>query len=477
MPIPQLIVALSLLGATGLLWLGVQLAPTETQRLVQALQGEQAYEVQQQGQTVGYFRSRIEPTDQGDWIMEQRLSTNLLNAPAYASTQSLIFANAPPNHLISASYREDRQDQYQQISFTRVNDRYQGQIERNGSTENIDPSFEFTLADQLSLEHQLSQRAQVGTSYTSRYLNLQQLSVDQREQQLTAYDGQTYTLTSRENGNITSLDARLRLISFDAPFQFSFYRTGLPDEDLHRLTESFNQQWSNQLAVAPLTQDLKTPEALNTLTLTLGSTTAQTLKEQGLPRTLSAGDPPTAMTENRPSYLTGSLTLPVNHPRILKLLPQRPTTETQTPDQLAQDLIDQTRAQLTYSKNQPAGSVLAALETGRGECVDFADLLTTLARSQGIASRTVYGIAYSPLPDPGFRFHAWNEIWHQQGWRALDPTWDQSKADATHIALDDQTLAALASAMQRQNITLTPTAWTYRAEQHQQNRQAEPAVD
>jgi len=93
--------------------------------------------------------------------------------------------------------------------------------------------------------------------------------------------------------------------------------------------------------------------------------------------------------------------------------------------------------------------------------VDFADLLTTLARSQRIPTRTVYGIAYSALPSPGFRFHAWNEILYDGHWHGLDPTWNQVVADATHIPLDDQTMAALASAMQHQTIALTATQTSY----------------
>ncbi len=476
MPAPQLIVALSLLGASGLLWLGVQLGPSETERLVHGLQGEQAYEVQQHGETVGYLHSRTEQTGQGDWVMTQRTRINLLNAPAYDSVQSLTFAAIPPHPLINASYREEHRDQYRQITLTRVNGHYQGQLERNGGTEDIAPNIQFTMADQLSLELQLSQRAIVKTNYTSRYLNWQRLSVDQREHELTAYNGRSFTLTAAENDSVTRLDARLSLISFDAPYQLSFYRTQLAEKDLHTLIRPLHQQWSNRLAVAPLTQDLEAPEALSTLTLTLGTTTGPTLEEQGLPLTLTASEASTGPTA-QDDYLSGSLTLPVSHPRILALLTAPPADTNQSPGTLARGLIDQTRAQLVYSANQPAGSVLRALATGRGECVDFADLLTTLARSQGIASRTVYGIAYSALPRPGFRFHAWNEIWHQQRWHALDPTWDQSEADATHIALDDQTLAALASAMQQQRITLTPSAWTYRQAQSEQGEQARSAAD
>jgi len=32
-------------------------------------------------------------------------------------------------------------------------------------------------------------------------------------------------------------------------------------------------------------------------------------------------------------------------------------------------------------------------------------------------------------------FHAWNEVALNGSWRAVDPTWNQLRADATHIPL------------------------------------------
>jgi hypothetical protein len=199
------------------------------------------------------------------------------------------------------------------------------------------------------------------------------------------------------------------------------------------------------------------------LTLALNALGPLTLKQQGLPDTLSATVSPKLASSKAPGFLNASLTLPVGHPQILDLLAPDGTTETSDLLSLSQQLIDLTRSQLLYAENQPAGSVLGSLQSGRGECVDFADLFTTLARTQGIASRTVYGIAYSALPSPGFRFHAWNEILRSGQWHSVDPTWNQAVADATHIPLSDQTLAALASAMQRETIAFTPVKWGYRS--------------
>ena len=95
------------------------------------------------------------------------------------------------------------------------------------------------------------------------------------------------------------------------------------------------------------------------------------------------------------------------------------------------------------SPREYAGTVLTALELRRGECTDFADLYTTLARGLGLPTRTVYGLAYDGEGLPGFRFHAWNEVYANKRWHSIDATWNQTSTDATHIPLSDEQYADL----------------------------------
>jgi hypothetical protein len=79
-------------------------------------------------------------------------------------------------------------------------------------------------------------------------------------------------------------------------------------------------------------------------------------------------------------------------------------------------------------------NALEALESGRGDCTEHSVLFVALARALGIPSRVAVGIAYWQ-PGGGFGWHAWAEVWVQGRWYAVDPTWDQTIADATHIKL------------------------------------------
>jgi hypothetical protein len=79
-------------------------------------------------------------------------------------------------------------------------------------------------------------------------------------------------------------------------------------------------------------------------------------------------------------------------------------------------------------------SALDVLDARRGECQGHAYLYAALMRALGVPTRVVNGLGYSPEHE-GFLYHTWAESLVDGGWRAVDPTFNQARADATHIAL------------------------------------------
>ena len=79
-------------------------------------------------------------------------------------------------------------------------------------------------------------------------------------------------------------------------------------------------------------------------------------------------------------------------------------------------------------------NAMEALKSGRGDCTEHSVLFVALARAVGIPARTAVGIAYWPAGQ-GFGWHAWAEVKIGEKWYAVDPTWNQPIADATHIKL------------------------------------------
>ena len=79
-------------------------------------------------------------------------------------------------------------------------------------------------------------------------------------------------------------------------------------------------------------------------------------------------------------------------------------------------------------------SALDVLDARRGECQGHSYLYAALMRSLGVPTRVVNGLVYS-AEHGGFLYHTWAESLVEGSWRAVDPTFNQTRADATHIAL------------------------------------------
>lgn len=78
-------------------------------------------------------------------------------------------------------------------------------------------------------------------------------------------------------------------------------------------------------------------------------------------------------------------------------------------------------------------TALDTLRTRQGECQSHTNLFVALARATGIPARVINGLVYSDEYG-GFVYHAWPEVYVGE-WRALDPTFGQTRVDATHIKL------------------------------------------
>ncbi len=76
-------------------------------------------------------------------------------------------------------------------------------------------------------------------------------------------------------------------------------------------------------------------------------------------------------------------------------------------------------------------NALDVLKHKEGDCSEHTILFVALCRAAGIPARQVVGIGYSPRMK-GFGYHAWGEVYLGK-WVAMDPTWGENLADATHV--------------------------------------------
>ena len=79
------------------------------------------------------------------------------------------------------------------------------------------------------------------------------------------------------------------------------------------------------------------------------------------------------------------------------------------------------------------------LATRRGDCTEHALLATALLRASGIPARRIDGLVYMKAGDglPALYWHEWVEAYVGE-WVEMDPTFAQSVADPSHIALGNE---------------------------------------
>lgn len=131
-------------------------------------------------------------------------------------------------------------------------------------------------------------------------------------------------------------------------------------------------------------------------------------------------------------YLEPSVTVQSNDPMIRRLSGEIVAGSPSTVDRIAHIL----RWLDTNIEKAPLDvfSALDVLDRRQAECQGHAYLYTALARAAGIPTRVVNGLAYSEQFN-GFLYHSWAESLVGSNWQAVDPTFGQMAADATHIKL------------------------------------------
>ncbi len=93
------------------------------------------------------------------------------------------------------------------------------------------------------------------------------------------------------------------------------------------------------------------------------------------------------------------------------------------------------RLDKVYGQSRDRASEI--LKQGRGDCTEHTRLFVALARAAGIRAREVKGLVYANYGQggPGLYWHAWAEVKVGNEWIAVDPTFGQDVADATHVTL------------------------------------------
>lgn len=107
----------------------------------------------------------------------------------------------------------------------------------------------------------------------------------------------------------------------------------------------------------------------------------------------------------------------------------RRTQWAQSPKEVARQLTTAVYNMLDKEITFSVPNAVQVLETLQGDCNEHTVLYVAMARALGLPARTAVGLVYV---NGAFFYHAWPEVWLDE-WVAVDPTFGQYPADASHI--------------------------------------------
>ncbi len=421
------------------------------------LAGDHWYRIQLREQHVGYMYNTAHRDAAGDWHFETTTHFASRDDLRNTITRYQRFAATPPHHLLEARYSNRQRGQTAKTVIRRTRTghgedwRYQAELLRNSTRNEVDLNWRYTLGDFLGFEAWLAGAPRdAGARHLARNLDFERLRVVQRGYRVVDRNATGYLVETNAPFTATQTQLSQRFLPEKMTMSGVFDIRRSTESDAVALTELRNKT-NYQFG---LNERLENTQQLTRLVLEPSGPVAEAFTGVfELHRSQTPTSPQIRAPEN---YLGEELRYPVTNSRIQALAQEALQNARRAgDDDLVMAFIEVVQRTLRYAEDRPAGAVLTSLDRGTGECTDFADLLTTIARAANVPSRTVYGLAYKDGVRPTMMFHAWNELYVQGTWQAVDPTWPQRYADLTHIALTDQQAAELMLAHDKQAVEFT----------------------
>ena len=451
-----------------LLWIGIVSALIFTAFLLPGTQditmrvlldqtrGEHWYRLEFSNQNIGqYFSSTLINLNQ-EAIFSSSLNFTLPGAQTTQINESLTFAAAAPHVLQSGTYTEISEHKiFREVTLTRIENgqtnTYELSISGDGKTQTRAQQFTYTLKDHLGLELWLKQEH----PRPGRILQSRNFDFNQFKPAIITWhvvennpDGYVVSNSSMIDDSIYTLDRNFLPQSFSLAGLFKLYRI-TPKQA--RLATRTNMVRSKNLHV-PLAQSLGDPTLITALRLEIDSVSAVVLQNAESHKISESGGKFYLETRSNKAMLSSlgsgadslaeTLLFPIHHPHIKQLGDMLDLDPLPEMEKLGA-LVEFVNTYLDYQEHTRPLTLINALKTRSGDCTEYADLLTTLARHIGLPAESVTGLAYSNSPTPGFFVHAWNRVKVNDRWHTVDPTWNELQVDATHIAFPTDSIGQL----------------------------------
>jgi hypothetical protein len=429
-------VCLAILLAVAVAWFHQQNTHHSLTGMIQQMEGEHWYRVSLNQEPVGQYRTVVLVDRTIRFLTEMRFRLDSTFETHIEETR--VFAAEPPYQLIRARHTQRSGPHNTDVLEARVL-RDRGKLYAVAPTGTRLPlTSDYGLADYLNIEMWLKNvLPRPEQSRKSKHIDFDRLDISTKVWSVVDHNAQGYMVRSANEHGFTEIQLDLDFMA-KAMTDRHFFLDRVTDEAVaakwrHRANSPRRLDFS--IATA---EPLRNPTKLSRLVL---KPFGEMPWDDG---TLLVGDSISLIKvdpSERASFLRETLRHPISDESITTLA-NAAAQDITSPLKRAQALTHFVHDYLVYEDLQHVQSVLDTVSRRRGDCSEFAELFTTLARAAMLPAKTVVGLAY----DAGngvFAKHAWNEIAIDGRWMSVDPTWNQIRADATHLRLSDETMAAL----------------------------------
>ena len=442
------LVTLALIVAAATVW-HFRPATTDADVAMQ-LAGERWYAVTFRHTPIGHYRSEAGRTDDGDFEFRGTLHFKLADDLDSRIEDRLVFDRRSPHRLLRAEHastKGERRETRVVIADSKAH------VVESGSSRLIDADSDLELGDYLAVERWLATEApRPGDVHAARSVDFESLSITTDRWRIVSNEAGEFEV-AKEIAAAAAAPATTRIrmgndlapVRMDSSDLISLHR--VKDEATARIWEQSPPLFASARHRVDVDRPIRNPQALKRLVVALDSDHDAAIDWPGTssPSTLSAEADPRKPATTAEVDAAGAATVnyPADAPEVRDLA-NRVVGDLEDAREKANALTLFVHHHLRYRDTAGGRTVFDTMRDRTGDCTEFADLYTTLARATGLPARTVIGLAYQDDAQ-AFALHAWNEVAIDGAWRGVDPTWGETRIGATHLPLPtDGALTAIA---------------------------------
>ena len=400
-------------------------------RIAGGLEGTRWYSVTLRDVPIGHYQAINGRTADGDYEFRSVLRVQLSGTLETRTDAKLVFHRRPPHLLV----RAEQTTATNGVRSTRVTiGDGEAQVVEDGRRQTMAMNDRLPLADYLAVEGWLATTPPApGDTRSARSVDFDRLALVTNRWRIVAGGNPGIAIVNDSAQDATRIQMDSDFVPERVEFGDEFALQRVANERAARVWQKHPPLFANAARRIPMDGVIADPTALRHLVVAVDWAADGTGKEDARLLTAVADQRTPASADELTRASAATVRYPASDPRLRDLSRRAVAGLTEGVDK-ANALTLFVHNHLRYQDAEALRTVHDTVRDRRGDCTEFAELFTTLARAAGLPARTVIGFAYQP-EEGAFALHAWNEVAVDAVWRGVDPTWGQIRLDATHLAL------------------------------------------